>query len=201
MRLKDTKEILNKFAKYVIQQARTNLTREKKNYTKELYDSLFYKINEYKDSTDLLFGGEDYLPFVDLGVKGNDPSKVSPNSKKKKQQAPNSPYRFGSGSRRGTFEQFTQRMSAFAKAKNLRFRQYKIVNGKKVPTGKFAKGGYDSMGYVIASNIYNRGIKPSFFFTKPFQRAFKYIPDELAEAFVFDIEQDERFFPQNMNKN
>mgnify|MGYP003144357066 FL=1 len=95
MRLKDTKEILNKFAKYVIQQARTNLTREKKNYTKELYDSLFYKINEYKDSTDLLFGGEDYLPFVDLGVKGNDPSKVSPNSKKKKQQAPNSPYRFG----------------------------------------------------------------------------------------------------------
>ena len=36
MRLKDTKEILNKFAKYVIQQARTNLTREKKNVTKNM---------------------------------------------------------------------------------------------------------------------------------------------------------------------
>tara|TARA_A100000171_G_C2055350_1_gene107228 strand:- start:42 stop:626 length:585 start_codon:yes stop_codon:yes gene_type:complete len=194
MRLKDTKEILNKFAKYVIQQARTNLTKDKKaKGDKKLYNSLYKKINVYKDSIDVIFGGEDYLPFVDLGVKGNDPSRLSPNAKIKGQQAPNSPYRFGTGSRKGTFKEFTKRMSAFAKAKNIRFRQGK--------TGKFAKGGYDAMGYVIASNIYNRGIKPSFFFTKPFQRAFKYLPDELRDAFVFDIEQDEKFFPENMNKN
>jgi hypothetical protein len=201
MRLKETKEALNKFAKYVIQQARTNLTKDKKaSGDKKLYNSLYKDIKVYRNSINVLFGGEDYLPFVDLGVKGNDPSRLSPNAKKTGQQAPNSPYRFGSGSRRGTFEQFTKRMSMFAKAKNIRFRQHKIVNGKKVSTGKYVKGGYDSIGYIIASNIYNRGIKPSLFFTKPFQRAFKYIPNELRDAFIFDIEQDKMFFPENMNK-
>ena len=194
MQLKEVEKILNKFAKYVIQQARTNLAKSgKTKKSKALYDSLYKDIKVYKDSIDLIFGGEDYLPFVDLGVRGKNPSKVSPNAKITGQQAPNSPYKFGSGTRAGTFEQFAERMSLFAKQRNIRFRQGK--------TGKFAKGGYDSMGYVIAKNIYYRGIKPSFFFTKPFQRAFKYLPSELRDAFVFDIEQDKRFFPENMNKN
>ena len=55
MRLEDTNKILNKFAKYVVQQAKSNLTREKKNVTKELYNSIDYRINQYKDSIDLLF--------------------------------------------------------------------------------------------------------------------------------------------------
>ena len=70
MRLKDTKEILNKFAKYVVQQSKSNLTKQKKNVTKNLYNSIEYKINEYKDSIDLLFSMEDYGPFQDLGVSG-----------------------------------------------------------------------------------------------------------------------------------
>ena len=36
MRLEDTNKILNKFAKYVVQQAKRNLTREKKNVTKDI---------------------------------------------------------------------------------------------------------------------------------------------------------------------
>ena len=40
MQLKETKDILNKFAKYVIQQSRTNLTKGKKNSSKALYNSL-----------------------------------------------------------------------------------------------------------------------------------------------------------------
>ena len=75
---------------------------------------------------------EDYGKFQDKGVKGKDPSKVSPNAKITGQQAPNAPYRFGSGSQRGTFKSFVKRMSIFAKQKNIRFRQNKIVNGKKV---------------------------------------------------------------------
>lgn len=202
MQLKEVEKILDKFGRYVIEQARIELARQgKTKKSQNLSKSLYKDIKVYRDSIDLLLGGEDYLPFVDLGVKGKDPSNLSPNAKKKGQQAPNSPYRFGSGSRAGTFKQFAQRMSLFAKQRNIRFRQYKTVNGKKKSTGKFAKGGYDGMGYVIASNIYNRGIKPSFFFTQAFQRAFKFIPQQLRDAFVFDIEQDEKFFPENMNKN
>jgi hypothetical protein len=35
---------------------------------------------------------EDYGKFVDKGVKGANPSNVSPNAKIRGQQAPNSPY-------------------------------------------------------------------------------------------------------------
>lgn len=172
MRLKDTKEILNKFAKYVIQQARTNLTREKKNVTKSLYDSLEYRINEYKDSIDLLFSMDDYGAFQDLGVSGT-------------KTKYNTPYKY------------TTKMppsSAFSQ-----WVVRKGLEGTRDESGKFVKR--KSLQYAVARSIFLHGIKPSYFFTKPFQRAFKYIPDELAEAFVFDIEQDERFFPQNMNKN
>ena len=44
MDLKETKQILNKFAKYVIKQARTNLTKSNKNSSKRLYDSLDYEL-------------------------------------------------------------------------------------------------------------------------------------------------------------
>ena len=70
MRLEDTNKILNKFAKYVVQQAKSNLTREKKNVTKELYNSIVYRINQYKNSMDLLFIMENYGAFQDLGVSG-----------------------------------------------------------------------------------------------------------------------------------
>jgi len=198
MQLKEVEKILDKFGSYVIQQARLELAKQgKTKKSKRLSNSLYKDIKIYRDSIDLLLGGEDYLPFVDLGVKGKDPSKVSPNAKKTGQQAPNSPYRFGSGSRAGTFKQFAQRMSLFAKERNIRFRVPKGTS----KGGQFKDGGYDAMGYVIARNIYNRGLKPSFFFTMAFQRAFKFIPQQLRDAFVFDIEQDAKFFPENMNKN
>ena len=36
--------------------------------------------------------------------------------------------------------------------------------------------------------IFKKGIKPSLFFTKPFEAAFKNLPDELVEAFGLDVE-------------
>ena len=57
------------------------------------------------------------------------------------------------------------------------------------------------MQYLIARSVFMYGIKPSMFFTKPFQKAFKLLPNEVRDAFIFDIEQDKMFFPQNMNKN
>jgi hypothetical protein len=176
----EAQQALNDFAKYVIQQSRSNLTKSKKTDSKDLYNSLGYSVDKTAKGVRLTFEMSDYGEFVDKGVKGKDPSKVSPNAKIKGQQAPNSPYRFGSGSKRGTFDKFARKMSKWAKRKNLRFRNKK---------GQFAKGGYDAMGYVVASNIYNRGIKPSLFFTKPFNKAFERLPQELLEAYAVGIEK------------
>ena len=92
-------DALNKYAKYVIQQSRTNLTKGKHNVNKALYNSLKYNISKSSVTFDML----EYGAFQDEGVRGKNPSKVSPNAKIKGQQAPNSPYKFGSGKSNKSF--------------------------------------------------------------------------------------------------
>jgi|TARA_R110002153_G_C13160619_1_gene483037 hypothetical protein len=183
--LSNVKDELNRFAKYVISQSRANLTKGSKpfgtkNDTKKLYNSLKHDLNVSPNSFGLKFLMEDYGAFLDQGVKGKDPSKVSPNAKIKGQQAPNSKFRFGSGSASGKWDEFTGGIEKWAKKKNIRFRDEK---------GKFKKGNYKSLAYVIASNIYNRGIKPSMFFTKPFKKAFDNLPKDIVEAYKLDVEE------------
>ena len=194
--LTNTKESLEKFRKFVAQQSRSRLSKAGKNDSKGLYKKLdgVLKVspNSFKLSWDLGYG-----TFQDLGVKGADPSKVSPNAKITGQQAPNSPYRFGTGSAKGKWGQFIASLEKWAKRKNLRLREFKTVNGKKVSTGKYVKGNYKSIAYVVASNIYNRGLKPSLFFTKPFEQGFKKLPDELLEAYGLDVEE---FLQFTLNK-
>lgn len=50
--------------------------------------------------------------------------------------------------------------------------------------GKFASR--KSLSFAIARSVYNNGIKPSLFFTKPFDKAYKKLPNDLVEAFGLD---------------
>jgi hypothetical protein len=70
-------------------------------------------------------------------------------------------------------------LEAWAKKKNIRFRD---------SSGKFKKGSYKTMAHVIAGNIYNRGLKPSLFFTKPFEKHFGKLPNEVVKAYGLDVE-------------
>ena len=63
---------LNKFAKYVIQQSRSNLTKGKKNASKELYNSLGYDITERTNGASLGFNMANYGKFQDRGVSGTE---------------------------------------------------------------------------------------------------------------------------------
>ena len=181
MDLKETKIALNKFGKKVVAEARGILASQGKDG--RLANSLKYRAETKKGSIIIKFFGTDYANFVDQGVRGADPSAVSPNATKKGQQAPNSKFRFGSGTSRGTFDQFVKRMSDFAKKRNIRFRVQKGEQG----AGQFKKGGYDAMGYVIAKNIYSRGLAPSLFFTKPFKKYYKQLNDEMIKSYRIDI--------------
>ena len=46
-----------------------------------------------------------------------------------------------------------------------------------------------SLQFMIARSIFNNGIKPSLFFTKPFEKAFKNLNKDLVEAYKLDVEQ------------
>ena len=178
--LNNTQTALDKFSKGVVKQSRTRLTKDKKNYTKETYNATDYDLTVSPNSFSLKFYLGDHGAFVDEGVKGKDPSKVSPNSKIRGQQAPKSRFKFGTGTSRGKWDEFVDKLEKWAKAKNLRFRD---------KDGRFKKGSYKSMAYVVARNIYNRGLKPSGFFTKAFESQYKNLPQEIIKGYALDMRE------------
>ena len=160
MQLTKTQAALEAFKNFVIQQSRTRLTKERKNVSKELYNSIRGNVKEMPNSISVEFEMEDYGIFQDKGVSGIKKKYDTPYSYTNK-MPPSKP------------------LSQWAKSKNIRLRDKE---------GKFKKGNYNTIGYLIARRIYRKGIKPSLFFTKPFEQGFKKLPDELLKNFGLDVE-------------
>lgn len=160
MQLKQTQAALISFKNFVIQQSRSRLTKGDKNYTKSLYDSLNANVKVMPNSINLEFEMEEYGIYQDKGVSGVE-------------KKYNTPYRY------------TNKMppvkplADWAKFRNIRLRDEK---------GRFAKGNYQTIGFLIARKIYKNGIKPSLFFTKPFEQAFEKLPDELINKYGLDVD-------------
>ncbi|MCP4651612.1 MAG: hypothetical protein GY853_16240 [PVC group bacterium] len=176
MELENVQKVLDDFRDNVIREAKKGMPRS----SGALAQSLKSYVKESKNSIQISFTMDDYGWFQDEGVKGKDPSKVSPNAKITGQQAPNSRYEFGSKRYKGTWGKFVQSLAVWAKRKNVRLRDEK---------GRFKKGSYKAIANIIAGNIYNRGLKPSLFFTKPYEKYFKRLPDELIEKYALDMDE------------
>lgn len=163
----EVEKTIKRFRDYVIQQSRSNLSKSGKNNSKELYNSLKGEVVSENGYTIVGFQMADYGAFVDKGVKG----KTSSN------KAPNSPFKFGSGT--GKKGGLTKGINQWVKQKGFQFRDRK--------SGRFLS--YDSTAYLITRSIFHKGIKPSLFFTKPFEEGYKkYIDVDLLKAFGQDIE-------------
>ena len=167
----ETLNTLQAFNKYVIQQARTNLTKGNKNVSKKLYDSLKAQTKVNPNSIENYIEMEQYGQFLDLGVKG----KVS------SQRAPNSPFKYGSGT--GKKGGLTEGIRGWVKARRFQF--------KNRETGKFMS--YEQTAQLITRSIYLKGTKPTLFFSKPFAKGFESLPDELIKAYGLDIESFLKF--------
>lgn len=175
--LKETQAVLNAFGKNVIAKSRGNLTRKKKIDQRGLYAALNYEVIEDAKGFNVFFNLGDYGRFVDKGVKGADPSIIdrwTKNGKKRTgvQKAPLSPYSFKSK------YPPIKPLSAWAKRKNIRLRDEQ---------GRFAKGDYKSIGFVLSKFIYAQGIKPTYFFTNPYNAAYRRLPTQVTSAFVQDL--------------
>lgn len=176
MQLKHTKEELEKFGKYVIQQARANLSRKKdvptSNFTKKLYNSLEYVPFVTGNGIGVKFYMDKYGKFQDQGVKGiKGGFSLSNFSYKKSSNLIGVEYHTSNkGKQLGMFGKWAK------------FKKYQARDKK----GRFVS--YKRTGYALANIIKNYGIKPSMFFTEPFQRAYKRLPQELQKAFVTDID-------------
>ena len=165
MDLKEVKESLNAFGKYVIQQARTKLTKGDKNVSKELYDSLSYDVDKVAKGYKIYFEMEDYAMFQDRGVKGTESGTSL------------SGFRYKTSSNLVGLEAATGQLAKWAKFSKLQPRDKK---------GRF--GTYKTMGFILAQSIKRKGLKPSLFFTKPFEEGLKRLPDELEVALRKDLD-------------
>ena len=144
MQLKETQNALNTFAKYVIQQSRTNLTKGKKNASKELYNSLGSDIKVSKNSFQLSFLMEQYGIFQDKGVSGTE-KKYNTDFKYTNKKPPAS-----------AFSQWVIR---------------KGLKGTRDKKGRFVSR--KGLQFAIANSIYKKGIKPSLFFTNHLRKHLK----------------------------
>ena len=174
MQFKNVDEILNKYGKYVVQQSKSNLTKDKKGGG-DLYNSVSYVIDKSQDDFLLEFLMEDYGVFVDKGVKGK--TSTYPET-----SAALSRFQYGSGTgKKGGLTKALynpETKKGWIKKKKFQWKDKK--------TGRFLS--YESMSYLIARSIYNKGLKANLFFTKPFEAGLKRLPDDLSKAFVLDIE-------------
>jgi hypothetical protein len=165
--LTEVEKVLKRFRDYVIQQSRSNLSKSDKNVSKELYNSLKGEILTENNYSIVGFSMAEYGQYQDKGVRGKSSSA----------KAPNSPFRFGTGS--GKKGGLTQSILKWVQAKGFQFRDKK--------SGKFMS--YQQTGYLISRSIFHKGIKPSLFFTKPFEAGYKkYIDTDLMKAFGQDID-------------
>lgn len=151
--------ILENFRDYVIQQARSNLSRLQKNSSRKLYDSIQGEIKAMPNSLRLYFDMEEYGFYQDKGVSGTKRKYDTPFSYTNKMPPPKA------------FDKWIVKKGIAPRKKD----------------GKFTtrKG----LQFAIARSIFEKGIKPSLFFTKPFEKAFKNLPDEMIEAYGLEAEE------------
>lgn len=164
--MNETKTYLDNFGSYIVQQSKTNLSKKRKKDTGELYNSISYELSVSKNSFQVSFKMTDYGEFVDLGVKG-----VSSSFK-----APNSPFKFGTGT--GGTGGLTKGVTGWVKRKRIQF--------KNKGNGKFMS--YEQTAFLIRNSIWNKGIETTNFFSRPFELAFKRLPDDLIETYALEVE-------------
>jgi hypothetical protein len=175
MELRETQATIKRFRDYVVSQSRANLTRGGKNVTKSLYNSIKGEIVSEDNYTIVGFLMNEHGAYQDQGVRGA----------KSSSKAPNSPFKFGSGVKNGGL---TNGISKWVERKRIQFRNK--------ATGQFLS--YKSTAYIITRSIFNKGLKPSLFFTKPFEKGYtKYIDIDLIKAFSIDVDT---IVDYNLNK-
>lgn len=155
----EIQKALDAFRDYVIKQARSKLTRMGKNSSKKLYNSITGDVKAMPNSISMEFSMEEYGFYQDQGVSGKEKKYDTPFSYKSKMPPP-------------------KKLDRWIVRKGIAPRDEK---------GKFINR--KSLQFLIARGIYKNGIKPSLFFTKPFEAAYKKLPNELIEKYGIEAEK------------
>ena len=164
---------LDSFGKYVVKQARTNLSKKKKNVSKGLYNSIKFKVVSSSDGLSIKFYMADYGGFIDKGVSGNKKKQKYNNWEGKSVKSP------GKG--------FTNHgppidiLSKWIKKKGIKPKG--MGRGRSKNTGQYISG----FAYLISKKIKREGIKSTSFFQRSLQLGFKKFDEKFLQALREDI--------------
>ena len=160
MKKGEVQKLLDSFRDKVIKEAKQGLPRD----TGALANSLKSYVKESPNSVQITFQMKAYGWFQDRGVKGVKSGKSL------------SDYQFGTGN--GADGGLTKGINKWVQRKKFQFRDKE--------TGRFLS--YEQTARTIIRSIWNKGIKPSMFFTKPFEKYYRKLPKEVTEKYVKDFE-------------
>ena len=165
------KQVLDTFGDNVVTGAKKELSKQGKNASKALSNSLRYDAKESKNSFEFSISMEDYGEFIDAGVKGVGGSKAD-GSKWKLKKVTNNKFKY----------------------KNKR-PPTQVFNGWTIRKGLAprSKGGQftsrKSLLFAIANSVYHTGLETTNFLTNPFNKYFKQLPDDVLEAYGLEAEE------------
>jgi hypothetical protein len=158
-RLIEVRKELEKFKNAVIKESRNNLKNMRKDTFGKLSKSLRGQVKVSKNSFEFDFMMEEYGIYQDKGVSGI----------KKKYNTPH---------------KYTNKMPP---TKALDKWIVKKGIAPRDDKGKFLSR--ESLKFAIARKIYINGIKPSLFFTKPFEKYYKRLPNQLITKYGLDLDK------------
>ena len=161
---------LDKFRKRVVKESKTALTKQKKNASKRLYNSIESSAKTSKNSFELAFYMESYGKMVDKGVKGVGGTKANGTPWKKK-KVTNNLYKYTNKKPPASaFNNWIVRKGIAPRSKGGQFTSRK------------------GLQFAIANSVYHTGLETTNFFTKPFESAFKDLPEDIVEAYGLEVE-------------
>jgi len=158
--MSEVQTYLNEFKKKVISEAKRNL--RKQNTSGNLSKSLKSRVKESKNSIEITFNMDAYGFFQDRGVQGKKSGRSLSGFKYKDKAPP------------------TKAFHRWAIKKG-------ITTGKDPKTGRFVS--IKSLKFALSRHVYNHGIKPTLFFTKPFTKYTKKLPNEIIEKYKLDVDK------------
>jgi hypothetical protein len=158
-RLIEVRKELEKFKNAVIKESRNNLKNMRKDTFGKLSKSLRGQVKVSKNSFEFDFMMEEYGIYQDKGVSGI----------KKKYNTPH---------------KYTNKMPP---TKALDKWIVKKGIAPRDDKGKFTSR--EGLKFAIARKIYFNGIKPSLFFTKPFEKYYKRLPSQLITKYGLDLDK------------
>lgn len=167
--------VLTSFGNQLDERSKSNLRKEGKGGG-SLENSIKSKAEKFPNSFGFWFEMEDYGEFVDAGVKGIGGTKAD-GSKWKLKTVTNNKFSYRTPSKTNSNGRFKQSLGGWSIRKGI---------APRSSGGQFTKR--KGLVFALRKHVMHTGIETTNFYTKPFNKLFKALPEDIIEAYGLEVD-------------